>query len=107
MEDCVLAGREVAALIDGQARRGAVWRDETRAPHVSIVIPVYNEEGILHAARCSSCSAKLDALGWSYELCCRENGSRDRTVEIGEELAVEHPQVRMLHARRAELRPGA
>ena len=39
---------------------------------------------------------KLRRFGWSYELLLCENGSRDRTVEIGKELEVEHPQVRML-----------
>ena len=43
MEDSILAGREVAR----EARRVS---DADDAPNVSIVIPVYNEEGILHAA---------------------------------------------------------
>lgn len=60
------------------------------APRISIVIPVYNEEAILHAAvvdlreRLSSLVADR---GWTYEIILAENGSRDRTVEIGQELA--------------------
>jgi glycosyltransferase involved in cell wall biosynthesis len=64
-------------------------------PHVSIVIPVYNEEGILRGS-VLELEEKLRPFGWSYELLLCENGSRDRTIEIGRELEVEHPQVRML-----------
>ena len=65
------------------------------APHVTIVIPVYNEEGILRGS-VLELQEKLRPFGWTYELLLCENGSRDRTIEIGRELAVEHPQVRML-----------
>ena len=65
------------------------------APHLSIVIPVYNEEGILRGS-VLELEEKLRRFGWSYELLLCENGSRDRTVEIGRELSVEHPEVRML-----------
>lgn len=56
------------------------------APRISIVIPVYNEEAILHAA-IVDVRERLRPLGWSYEIILAENGSRDRTVEIGQELA--------------------
>ena len=61
-------------------------------PHVSIVIPVYNEEGILHEAAEGLC-AELDQLGWTYELLLAENGSSDHTVELGEHLSTELPGV--------------
>ncbi len=56
------------------------------APRISIVIPVYNEQAILHAA-VVDLRERLRPLGWSYEIIIAENGSTDRTVEIGEELA--------------------
>ncbi len=65
------------------------------APHVSIVIPVYNEEGILQGS-VLELEQKLKTFGWSYEILLCENGSRDRTVEMGKNLEAEHPQVRML-----------
>jgi glycosyltransferase involved in cell wall biosynthesis len=61
-------------------------------PLISIVIPVYNEEGILHA----SVVDLIERLGeqpWTYEILLAENGSTDRTVAIGEELAAKYPQV--------------
>ncbi|HVV17205.1 MAG TPA: glycosyltransferase family 2 protein [Polyangia bacterium] len=64
-------------------------------PHVSIVIPVYNEEGLLRGS-VLELEDKMRRFGWTYELLLCENGSRDRTVELGRELEAEHPQVRMM-----------
>jgi glycosyltransferase involved in cell wall biosynthesis len=65
------------------------------APHVSVVIPVYNEQGILQGS-VLELEEKLRPFGWSYEILLCENGSRDRTVEIGKELESRHRGVRML-----------
>ncbi|MCA9585534.1 MAG: glycosyltransferase family 2 protein [Myxococcales bacterium] len=56
------------------------------APRISIVIPVYNEEAILHAA-VVDLRERLKPFGWKYEIILAENGSKDRTVEIGQEIA--------------------
>src|SRR5436309_1327663 len=64
-------------------------------PHVSVVIPVYNEEGILRGS-VLELREKLRPFGFSYELVLCENGSRDRTMEIGKELEAEYPEVRLL-----------
>jgi hypothetical protein len=66
-------------------------------PRISIVIPVYNEEGILHAA-VVELRERLAPFGWSYEIILAENGSKDRTVAIAEELAEHYPEVRFLSA---------
>lgn len=58
-------------------------------PRISIVIPVYNEEGILHAA-VVDLRERLKPFGWNYEIILAENGSRDRTVEIGHEIAAKY-----------------
>jgi glycosyltransferase involved in cell wall biosynthesis len=70
-------------------------QDQGTAPHVSIVIPVYNEEGILRGS-VLELREKLRPFGFTYELLLCENGSRDRTVEIGKELEAEYPVVRMI-----------
>src|SRR5258708_39521738 len=64
------------------------------APHLSIVIPIYNEEGILHSAVVDLVS-RLSELRWSYEILLSENGSTDRTVAIAEEMAQKFPEVRV------------
>ena len=71
--------------------------DSGSTPRVSIVIPVYNEEAILHAA-VVDLRERLAPLDWSYEVILAENGSRDRTVSIAEELAGRYSQVRTLSA---------
>jgi glycosyltransferase involved in cell wall biosynthesis len=71
--------------------------EKTGPVHVSIVIPIYNEEGILRGS-VLELQEKLRRFNWTYELLLCENGSRDRTIEIGKELEAEHPEVRMLHA---------
>ncbi|MBI3206531.1 MAG: glycosyltransferase [Myxococcales bacterium] len=67
------------------------------APKISIVIPVYNEEGILHSA-VVDLRERLGPLGWKYEIILAENGSRDRTVELAKELAAKYPEVSSLSA---------
>lgn len=70
------------------------------APDVSIVIPVYNEEGILREAVSELLAGlervreELAAPDLTFEIILAENGSRDRTVEMAEHLATEHPEVR-------------
>jgi glycosyltransferase involved in cell wall biosynthesis len=69
-------------------------------PDVSIVIPVYNEEGILREA----VTELLDgyetvrvALDWpelTVEVIIAENGSKDSTVELAEHIAAERSEVR-------------
>jgi glycosyltransferase involved in cell wall biosynthesis len=64
-------------------------------PDVSIVIPVYNEEGILREATTTlraGLAALRHALGapeLRFEIIIAENGSSDRTVELAEHLAAE------------------
>ena len=62
-------------------------------PEISIVIPIYNEEGMLHSA-VVDLRERLAPFGWNYEIVLAENGSRDRTIAIAEELAAKYREVR-------------
>lgn len=70
------------------------------APDVSIVIPVYNEEGILREAvtelldGIETVRLALDEPELTFEVIIAENGSTDRTAELAEHLANERPEVR-------------
>jgi glycosyltransferase involved in cell wall biosynthesis len=68
-------------------------------PLISVVIPVYNEEGIL-AASVSNLVYKLeqsDKLDLAeFEIILSANGCKDRTVEIANELMERFPMVRLL-----------
>ena len=71
-----------------------------RVPDVSIVIPVYNEEGILREAvtelrrNLAAVCADLNAPDLQFEIILAENGSRDRTVDLARGLADEMSDVR-------------
>jgi glycosyltransferase involved in cell wall biosynthesis len=71
-----------------------------RAPDVSIVIPIYNEEGILREAvtelrkGLAAVRADLGAPDLQFEIILAENGSKDRTVDLANGLAAEMPDVR-------------
>jgi glycosyltransferase involved in cell wall biosynthesis len=67
--------------------------DET--PVLSIIIPVFNEEAILHTAIDGLLEGLWD-LGRSHEIILAENGSTDRTVAIAEQVVAKHPTVRLL-----------
>lgn len=64
-------------------------------PRISIVIPIYNEQAILHAA-VVDLRERLAPLGWAYEIILAENGSRDDTIMIAKELSEKYPELRML-----------
>lgn len=71
---------------------------EPRAnPDVAIVIPVYNEEGILRSA-VVDLRERLAPLGWNYEIILAENGSTDRTVALAQDLSQKYPEVRYISA---------
>ena len=57
---------------------------------VSVVVPVYNEEGNLPEL-IQRLSAVMDGLGRPYELIFVDDGSRDRSLEILEAAARERP----------------
>lgn len=70
---------------------------EQAPPRVSIIIPVYNEESILQTA-VEDLRERLKSLDFTYELILAENGSKDRTREIGKELGAKYPEVSMFSA---------
>lgn len=65
-------------------------------PHLSIVIPVYNEASIV-ASAAAELVAGLEARGWDYEVIFAENGSRDSTPQILDALCEKNPRLRWFH----------
>jgi glycosyltransferase involved in cell wall biosynthesis len=69
-------------------------------PDVSVVIPVYNEEGILREAvtelldGLDAVRAALGRPAMSFEIILAENGSSDATAELAAHLASERREVR-------------
>jgi glycosyltransferase involved in cell wall biosynthesis len=71
--------------------------NEGAPPRVSIVIPVYNEEKILPTA-VAGLRERLQDCDFTYEIILAENGSKDRTREIGKEIGDKYPDVSMFSA---------
>ncbi|MFT7624722.1 MAG: glycosyltransferase involved in cell wall biosynthesis [Myxococcota bacterium] len=73
----------------------AVPTPETTSPDATIVIPVYNEEGLLEAA-ITDLVERLTRVDFSYEILIAENGSSDDTKEIAFRLERKYPAVRAM-----------
>lgn len=66
-------------------------------PHLSIIIPVYNEAGIIEGAA-GELVAGLEARGLDYEVVFAENGSKDATPKLLEQMCASHPRLRWFHS---------
>jgi dolichol-phosphate mannosyltransferase len=64
-------------------------------PTLSIIAPVYNEEGNLHELY-RQLSGAMEALDGTWELILVDDGSRDRSLEIMFELRENDPRVKLL-----------
>lgn len=65
---------------------------------ISIVLPAYNEEAVI-AETVSQCSEVCSIVAPDYEVIVVDDGSRDRTGAIVDELAAVNPRVRVVHNR--------
>ncbi|NWF68956.1 MAG: glycosyltransferase family 2 protein [Chloroflexi bacterium] len=65
-------------------------------PRYSIVAPIYNEEGNIHDLYERICKV-MDTTGDAWELVLVNDGSRDRSPQLMEELAVKDPRVKTVH----------
>lgn len=88
-------------LVRSSSTRASSESKATPAPDVSVVIPVYNEEGILSASvgdlfQKLGASKKLEHL--TFEIILSANGCRDRTVDIAQELMTRYPNLRLLQS---------
>ncbi len=69
----------------------------SESPEISFVIPVYDEEAILHAA-VVDLRERLAPHQLRYELILAENGSRDATAEIARGLCARYPELRLVQS---------
>jgi glycosyltransferase involved in cell wall biosynthesis len=66
-------------------------------PHLSVVIPVYNEASIAASAASELCQG-LETRGLDYEIIFAENGSTDSTPLVLEEISKRNRRVRWFHS---------
>ncbi len=72
--------------------------NDSKPIDVSIVIPIYNEEGILSASIADLTEKLASEPAWnrSYEIILSENGSTDGTIAAANELMLRHPELRLI-----------
>jgi len=79
---------------------GSMSMAQTSAPlttrGLSIVLPAYNEETVI-ADTVRRCIDTLSELAPDYEIIIVNDGSRDRTGQVADELAAANPRVRVVH----------
>jgi glycosyltransferase involved in cell wall biosynthesis len=71
----------------------------TEAPELSVVVPIYNEAGNLPDLH-ARLSAALAKLGRSYEVVFVNDGSKDDSERLLDELAAKDPRAVVVHFRR-------
>jgi len=73
--------------------------DDAPVPHLSVVVPVYNEEeSIPHLYR--RLTVELENLGLPYEIIAVDDGSRDRSFDLLRDLAQRDRRLRVVRFRR-------
>jgi undecaprenyl-phosphate 4-deoxy-4-formamido-L-arabinose transferase len=72
---------------------------EEALPEVSLVVPVFNEEGTLEEV-CRRATATLEELGKPFEVIVVDDGSRDGTWGVVERLVAADPRVRAVRFKR-------
>lgn len=65
---------------------------------ISIVLPAYNEEVVI-ATTVTRCVEVCQILAPDYEVIVVDDGSRDRTGEIADQMAAANPHIRVIHNR--------
>ena len=68
-------------------------------PELSVVVPLYNEEGSLRPLYAAITGA-VEPLGVSFEIVFVDDGSQDATVQIADEIARADPRVCLVKFRR-------
>jgi glycosyltransferase involved in cell wall biosynthesis len=65
---------------------------------LSVVLPAYNEEMVI-GQTAGRCVEVLNVLAPDYEIIIVDDGSRDRTGQIADQLAASNPRIRVIHNR--------
>lgn len=66
------------------------------SPHLSVIIPAYNEEPNFKKGLIDQVPEYLKAQSYSYEVIIVDDGSSDKTAELAEEFAKKHENIRVV-----------
>jgi len=74
--------------------------EKDELPHVSVVVPVFNEASCLRSVLEELVDALDRGLACPYEVLAVDDGSTDQTALVASEVAAQHPTVRVIKHRR-------
>ena len=75
---------------------GTVEQHQLTSRSLSVILPAYNEEAVI-ATTVTQCVEALSALAPDYEVIVVDDGSRDRTGAIADELAAGNSHIKVIH----------
>jgi glycosyltransferase involved in cell wall biosynthesis len=87
-----------STVVVAEAAPAAISRSGARLPALSYFFPAHNEEANL-AGLVEEALATLPALADAFEIVIVDDGSKDGTPRLADELAAAHPEVRAVHHR--------
>lgn len=65
-------------------------------PHLSVIVPAYNEEPNFKKGTINEVPKYLEKQGYSYEILIVDDGSSDATAELASDFAKKHKNVRVI-----------
>lgn len=68
----------------------------TEKPHLSVVVPAYNEEPNFKKGTIDEIPRYLATQSYTYEIVIVDDGSSDNTASLGQEFAKKHKNVRLI-----------
>ncbi|HEX5407740.1 MAG TPA: glycosyltransferase family 2 protein [Pseudonocardiaceae bacterium] len=77
----------------------AMTADDSPPPHVTVVLPCYNEENHVRA-EIERIVAAMNASGYTYELLAVDDASTDNTLDVLQKAELDFPNLRVLPFRR-------
>lgn len=95
---CNLVSKSKIEGSKNNAYKGSIshYKDESKHPYLSIVIPAYNEEKRI-AGTLIETSATMDSFSISHEIIVVNDGSSDRTFEEASKIAEKLSNVKVVH----------
>lgn len=99
MESPVSSGSPPHSTPDLAALPPMLAADKTRAPSISLVVPIYNEEESIETLH-TRLTEQLEQLGRPYEIIAVDDGSKDRSFDILRRLARANPHLHVVRFRR-------
>jgi glycosyltransferase involved in cell wall biosynthesis len=86
----------MVAVFPTQSLQQGAMVDNAKAPHISVLIPVFNEEDSLEKLY-DKVIAAIEPLGMTFEVILVDDGSKDRSPDVLKTLAARDKRIKVLY----------